>query len=376
MDRNSIASTSIGSDHLSSEFYDTPRLAHHHEDMCGCCHSSPTPIAPCSHSRTQNNAHPIPQAHPSQNPPHFNQPRQGSTRTLDPMENYDNVPLPRSVNGEGKMPLMNASQPLRIPIYAIVDKTKKAPKPTPHCDTIYENQKQAECQPTYMNTNETVGIINPPAKQTLAISPTPTTNNESNHNNIVTTEIQSTLQTHTNYVNMEFAQSLQLYENAHELAKESASMLAAHDENLIVTTTTTTTINTNLESNKAKECLYENTTMKTNVERGEHPAGTMDSKISNGGSGTCAVGKVVEKASTSSNASSGVNSATVSRGNSEDNSSSSGGLGVGVPMKRSSSVPCKGGHANRGSASSSDSGVSGDCALFFEDSSPMNDLGR
>lgn len=255
MDRHSIASSMHCSEGLN-EWYDLPKKPIEGQRGRHGCHSCACPR------------------------PHFPQ-----NHIPDPMENYD-VPgcnqkievnchwneeqkIGVSVNGEGRMPLVAGSAPLKIPnsqvIYAQVDKSKKTPKnPKP--------ESAPPPQPVYVNT-----------------------------------DVQSH-QGHgskNNYVNLEFIASLDLYENA-----------------------------------KGVQPLPPKTPKAIGV--GPTPLQSVPTAPS-------------EKPK-------------------ESNEKRDGDDGP--PLRRSSSVPCKGGHANRGSASSSDSGVSGDGGLFFEDGSSVNELRR
>lgn len=423
MDRSSIASSAMASD-PTAEFYDTP--ARH--TSCSCCPAPPSCACCAGPSNGPSQQH---QHH------HGHSHYQNPACLMDPMENYDVPPThphgnagispkdmqcgvpTRSVNGEGKMPLVSALPPRAAnahAIYAQVDKTKKTSRPVPHfvnCDNnhhqqpIYENhgtnphcqQHQQQIimqqQPTYANLEcKAHNKGKPPA-------PTPEQ------------PISATSLAHTcpvkmgnphqpnnpasNYVNLEFADSLLLYENSQEIRQEpvgAANPVENHTEKCtdLVTASSsekdaqkdTTTKNCNEDAKKeerkeelekipeedTKENDYENTKVlldKNNLDK----CGQEEQHESSGPSAqedsteicSSEMSKPTEaiQAGTSKEINGGGT-------NAEDEPS--------LPLRRSSSVPCKGGHANRGSASSSDSGVSGDGGLFFDDSSPLNDIGR
>lgn len=347
MDRSSIATTASAPLSLpDQEFYDSPRPHH-----CPCC-APPTATSStgCSSCCTPHNH------------AHYSHP-QTSRRVVappDPMENYD-VPPPShhnhphqhlhpqmqhsitstsiSINGEGKMPLVTGSIPAINPnaIYAQVDKSKKTQRLPVTCDNnlpIYEN-RAAVHQPTYINlstTNE--ALINKTSKP-----PAP----DSTHPH-----------PHSNYVNLQFAESLQLYENAKEISstKETTTQVLVHPE----------------PKSQPSENTYENMGVAAEVGGGTET----DAEATP----TAETPTVSDSGIDSTTNPSGSTSAEDSRRGSQDSSTEDA---ANPPLRRSSSVPCKGGHANRGSASSSDSGVSGDCALFFEESSSSpsnNDMGR
>lgn len=148
-----------------------------------------------------------------------------------------------------------------------------------------------------------------------------------------------------NYVNMQFAESLQLYENAKELEQTQPQpvLVLVKEE-------------TKVQVHEVKE--PEPVTMET-VEKGKEATET-EKQAEVLTSQTQPEYENLRKDS-------GV-AIEVEKDNSEPTKETEG-ASANPPIRRSSSVPCKkGGHANRDSASSSDSGVSGDCALFIEES--------
>jgi hypothetical protein len=200
----------------------------------------------------------------------------GSNQRIEAASNWkEEPPIGVSVNGEGKMPLVTGSIPLKLPnsqaIYAQVDKSKKTPR-TPLCDLT------SVPQPLYVNTE---GQPKGQAPQSY--------------------------QPQNNYVNLEFMTSLDLYENAKGVGPPPAP---------------------NIQQKQTP--AVEKTPSRTEVAATEKMKDTNEKREADDG----------------------------------------------PPLRRSSSVPCKGGHANRGSASSSDSGVSGDGGLFFEDGTSLNELRR
>lgn len=432
MDRSSVASTAIGSDQ-TTEFYDTPPGRHScsccaHPSTCSCC-------APGSSSVPHHHHH----GHASQQS-HYQSPACLGSQG-DPMENYDVPPLhphggitaatakefhslpqvARSVNGEGKMPLVSGALPPRTAqnahaIYAQVDKTKKTPRQLPmqhhlvKCDSnhqhqpIYENhsnaqyQQRATMQPTYAN------VDSPPCKvhegQQLNGKPAAEEINNQSTNHRSKKTISHSSDPANNYVNLEFAGSLLLYENAQEIRKEpkmqmtsvqsqpgkhsnktSAAENSASD--LLVTSADVSQKSSFEEVTKKSEnekCIPEEKTNGNDVSENEYENTrelcNENSKKQAEATSEVATKKlernsssdppsVLEEPSTSETAEASTSSKE-NVGNEEPN----------LPLRRSSSVPCKGGHANRGSASSSDSGVSGDGGLFFDDTSPLNDIGR
>ena len=262
------------------------------------------------------------------------------------MENYDvpppfahplgpqkpPAPLPTAasagrVNGEGKMPLVAANNnPLlstNAPIYAQVDKSKKTPKAPPaahpNCDNnapIYQNALPSPntfpAQPNYMNIEP---ISLPPKRGQVAQG-----HHQHHHHNI-----NDDQQKQSNYVNLDFSQSLQLYENSKDLKAPAGEPTVT----------------------EPKIDLVKSSAVPPKAE--------------------AAYANVPDEAA----------AVVVTAENQKESKDEAAEMGAaGAPLRRSSSVPCKGGHANRGSASSSDSGVSGDGGLYFEDGSPLGDFGR
>ena len=213
------------------------------------------------------------------------------------------------------MPLVAANNQLtNAPIYAQVDKSKKTPKAPaahPNCDNnapIYQNAPSSTfpAQPNYMNIEPSL----PPKKGQVGQQ-----QQQIHHQHNVNDDQQK----QSNYVNLDFSQSLQLYENSKDLKVQAESTITVQPKTDLVNTT----------APAKAEAAYANVPDEASV---VVPANQKESKDDLGAAG--------------------------------------------APLRRSSSVPCKGGHANRGSASSSDSGVSGDGGLYFEDGSPLGDFGR
>ncbi|CAL8106892.1 unnamed protein product [Orchesella dallaii] len=435
MDRSSIASTALGSDQ-TSEFYDTPP-----RHSCSCC---APPSCPCCVPGAAT-----PGAVPSHHHHHAHAAQQSGAHShyqnpaclmahSDPMENYDVPPshahgipastkdlhgvpsVARSVNGEGKMPLVSAGGlPPRVgsnahAIYAQVDKTKKTPRPLPmqhphfvNCDNnhhqpIYENHGNTHCQPQHQQQPPTMqptyANVEAPCKghgQALkgkppAPAPEP---------QVITNSHPCTKAAHgnptNNYVNLEYtANNVLLYENTQEVRQEPV----ATQVQKVTTTTTTEPVAPSVEKSttdlvaqtsgdspnlpsdnddtktssdelhsipeekevepvmaaETKENEYENTRVSTN-ESGDQEPKQNDASDPPSVQDEPSASEITE-----------ASASTSSKENTEEPN---------LPLRRSSSVPCKGGHANRGSASSSDSGVSGDGGLFFDDSSPLNDIG-
>jgi hypothetical protein len=434
-----------GSESLSSstgDFYDTPRQVcpccapTAANAGCPCCNvttSVPVPMHPQNLSMQMHHQHQNPmqqQVVPVQQQHHHSHYQNPSCimRRPDPMENYDvpphnnphnvgilNNPNPNanvlpssttiSINGEGKMPLVagsmgsNGARPNPNAIYAQVDKSKKTPRPPPptqqqqphqhiysnsNCDShpIYENRNipQSSCgsQPTYINlappviSNEQIlpkagSTGKPPAPDPTAKETVP--NPACPHG-------------HSNYVNLDFAQSLQLYENAKEIASKivlptadanaTQHKVLVHSEPQVPESIDTAIVENEYENTKPNEEIIAKTE-ETKDSLSEEGTQTEKSSCATTRSNSLSVDEATTTTTTGSTTTgSGVSGVGSSRGNSQEDASSAASL----PLRRSSSVPCKGGHANRGSASSSDSGVSGDGGLFFDDSSPMNDIGR
>lgn len=434
MDRSSIASTALVTDQ-ASEFYDTPPARH----SCNCC---APPNCPCcvggtgSTGAAQHHHH---HAHATQNPhSHYQSPASLGAHShihSDPMENYDVPPLhphggitaaqakelhgvpqvARSVNGEGKMPLVSAAAANAHAIYAQVDKTKKTQRQMAiqqqhfvNCDNshqsqpIYENhgnphcqqQQQPVMQPTYANIESPTPKAHnghqkgkPPAPIPTANSQVPPCPAKQNPQNLANKHCAA-----SNYVNLEYASGSLLYENTQDVRQEPVMsnkapvttpsvagvekvnsdlvsvppQVTPHNAGAAPTTSepvsndetkkdaddlkTIPEEKEGVKQTEIKENEYENTSAIINSTYAEI------TENKQGESGDSVPLTKIPEASSSSR----------ENGNEEQN----------LPLRRSSSVPCKGGHANRGSASSSDSGVSGDGGLFFDDSSPLNDIGR
>ncbi|OXA52055.1 Protein Dok-7 [Folsomia candida] len=438
MDRSSIATTASTSISLvgsssDQEFYDTPK-------HCPCCTQNPTSGCPCcsQHPPPNNNNNQHLQHHHHQHSVQQYPPVQHQHHTQNPscilrrgngLENYDipphnnphNVALTSpnmqhsitstsiSINGEGKMPLVAGSIPTRPTnnpnaIYAQVDKSKKTPRPGPpnqqqfvvaNCDNlpIYENRNSVQHQPTYTNMVEGSGGVGGCGQHHNIKTMKPPAPDPSTTDSSLPMEFG-----HSNYVNLQFAESLQLYENAKEISSSDFS----HTATKYTTKETTVLVHPEPKIETILENEYENSAAA--IDGGADAKKSCDTKITSSvvvppkdatcttaaptASGTTAITSGSESKEPSSATDSGMeikdkgNSSTTSPPSSTSTSAEESRRGsqesdeaISLPLRRSSSVPCKGGHANRGSASSSDSGVSGDGGLFFDDSSPLNDIG-
>lgn len=337
MDRGSIA-TSTCSDPLP-DWYDTPRR---HDSLsqgnaCHCCSANvqnvPNYDNSCANSSSYN---------PLEN---YDFPQASAIPVTEKISHIQHQSLPSGrVNGEGKMPLVVSSvnsQPAKIPlnpqaIYAQVDKSKKTPKPLPPqpaCDT-----NDAHCQPLYMN-------VAPGEKcsKTTELPPTVAIHN-AQEKTVQKAQIlpnRSSQQQHNNYVNLDFVDSLQLYENSKEVRQNHVTK----DAHLV-------------ETIQIQRKVDDSQTEIKDIQKSEEKvlSKSKDAEVSQ---------KIQEGPTSSQQLYENVNPKPKVENDV-----------VSLPLRRSSSVPCKGGHSNRASASSSDSGVSGDGGLYFDDSSPLNDFGK
>lgn len=262
-----------------------------------------------------------------------------------------------------------------------MDKSKKTARSGPNqqpfinCDNlpIYENRNavQHQQQPTY--SNDGVGAVGLSCGNKMNVNQSQVDATSHPVGCPITKQTLTPPQDcdHSNYVNLQFAESLQLYENAKEISydfpptKETiTATVLVHPEPKPKT----------IEIQVVAENDYENSAVTVPVVSNVCETSQGNAKeVSASGSGskeTSVADSGIEKDSSSTCPPSTSASAEESRRGSQESHEAV------LPLRRSSSVPCKGGHANRGSASSSDSGVSGDGALFFDDSSPLNDIAR
>lgn len=103
-----------------------------------------------------------------------------------------------TVNGEGKMPVVQANGEMAI--YATIDKSKKTNRKIQDCSNCSKNEKEVSCSKedpistNYVNIDP-INLVPEPSEQHI-------------------TEC-------ANYANIDFAQSLEYYENARELLQRA-----------------------------------------------------------------------------------------------------------------------------------------------------------
>lgn len=317
----------------------------------------------------------------------------------------------RSVNGEGKMPLVSAAAANAHAIYAQVDKTKKTQRQLAiqqqhfvNCDNshqknqpIYENHGNPQCQqqqqplmqPTYANIESPTPKAHNGHQKGKPPAPIPTANGQvppcpakQNPQNLANKNCAA-----SNYVNLEYASgSLLLYENAQEIRQDPVMTSQSNNapvtiptsaggekvsSDLVAASPQVTPNNSTTAATTTKEPVLTNDEAKKDADElkiiPEEKEGIKESEVKeNEYANASAIinSNCAEKAENKQGESGDTvpvtkmpeaSSSTRENGNEEQN----------LPLRRSSSVPCKGGHANRGSASSSDSGVSGDGGCFL-----------